>query len=134
MCGINNGLSLHFCIIPDTRGWIFAQVKFRKIEIPNLLFHATGGIPRGEAVQLQPQPPLWQERFSKQSVGLRDLAASYVFCLLDRILILRRSLFWEIALRRFIVCSGKIHDLNIHLDQGGLILYRKSSFGRFYFS
>ena len=38
---------LHFCIVSDAKGVIFERVQLEKIEIDNLLFHATGGIPRG---------------------------------------------------------------------------------------
>ena len=35
---------LHFCIVSDAKGVIFERVQLEKIEIDNLLFHATGGI------------------------------------------------------------------------------------------
>ena len=39
--------SLHFRIVPDAKRMIFERVQLGKIEIHDLLFHATGGIPRG---------------------------------------------------------------------------------------
>ena len=38
---------LHFRIVPDAKGMIFERVQLGKIEIHNLLFHATGSVPRG---------------------------------------------------------------------------------------
>ena len=39
--------SLHFRIVPDAKGMIFERVQLGKIEIHDLLFHATGSVPRG---------------------------------------------------------------------------------------
>ena len=38
---------LHFRIVPDAKGVIFERMQLGKIEIDNLLFHATGSVPRG---------------------------------------------------------------------------------------
>ena len=38
---------LHFRIVSDAKGVIFEWVQLRKIEIHDLLFHATGSVPRG---------------------------------------------------------------------------------------
>lgn len=60
---------LHFRIVPDAKGMIFERVQLGKIEIDNLLFHATGGIPRGgRLLGCSPGPSPWQERLSQQAV------------------------------------------------------------------
>lgn len=57
---------LHFCIVSDAKGVIFERVQLEKIEIDNLLFHATGGIPRGGmAARLQPGLPSWRANLSR---------------------------------------------------------------------
>ena len=39
--------SLHFRIVPDAKRMIFERVQLGKIEIHDLLFNATGSVPRG---------------------------------------------------------------------------------------